>query len=97
MNGEIAVAIIGTGRIARVHAAAYQKVSRGRLVACTDPDPQAATRFGADFGVKVLPDLDAVLADDTIGAVLVATPFTQSRPSPRLRPASTSSARSRSR
>jgi myo-inositol 2-dehydrogenase/D-chiro-inositol 1-dehydrogenase len=66
--------MIGTGRIAQVHAAAYRRVARGRLVACTDPDAAAARRFAEDFGVKVLPDFDAVLADDTIDAVLVASP-----------------------
>ncbi len=68
------LALIGAGRIARVHAAAYRKVAGARLTACTDPVPAAAAGLAADFGLTVLPDLDAVLDEASIDAVIIASP-----------------------
>ncbi len=68
------VALIGAGRIARVHATAYLRVAGARLVACTDPVPEAAAGLAADFGLAVFPDLDAVLGDPGIDAVIIASP-----------------------
>ncbi|MEU3983752.1 Gfo/Idh/MocA family oxidoreductase [Streptomyces sp. NPDC026672] len=74
MSKDVSVALVGAGRIARVHAAAYERVHGGRLTACTDPVTAAADALAEDFSLKVAPDLDALLADDTIDAVLVASP-----------------------
>ncbi|SDL73728.1 Gfo/Idh/MocA family protein [Nonomuraea jiangxiensis] len=71
---EVNVALVGAGRIARVHAAAYQGLSLGRLVACTDPVEAAAEGLARDFGLRVAPDLDALLADPDIDAVVIASP-----------------------
>jgi len=68
------VALVGAGRIARVHAAAYRQVARGRLVACTDPNETAAEDLARDFGLKVAPDLDALLADQAVDALIIASP-----------------------
>ena len=35
---RISVALVGAGRIARVHAAAYRQVDVADLTACTDPN-----------------------------------------------------------
>jgi myo-inositol 2-dehydrogenase/D-chiro-inositol 1-dehydrogenase len=71
---RVNVALVGAGRIARVHAAAYRGVAPGRLVACTDPVEAAAEGLARDFGLEVAPDLDALLADPDIDAVLIASP-----------------------
>jgi myo-inositol 2-dehydrogenase/D-chiro-inositol 1-dehydrogenase len=71
---EVNVALVGAGRIARVHAEAYRTVARGRLVACTDPVAEAARSLADDYDLKVAPDLDALLADPAIDAVLIASP-----------------------
>ncbi|GIF47340.1 myo-inositol 2-dehydrogenase/D-chiro-inositol 1-dehydrogenase [Asanoa ferruginea] len=68
------IAVVGTGRIARVHAEAYKHVSGGRLTTCTDPINTAAEAFATDYGLTIAPDLDAILADDTVDAVLLASP-----------------------
>lgn len=73
-GNEVRVALVGAGRIAKVHAHAYRNVSRGRLVGCTDPDAPAAAKLAADFDLKVYDDLDALLADDGVDAVLIASP-----------------------
>jgi myo-inositol 2-dehydrogenase/D-chiro-inositol 1-dehydrogenase len=71
---EVRVALVGAGRIARVHAEAYRSVARGRLVACTDPVAAAATALAGDYDLTVVPDLDTLLADPEIDAVLIASP-----------------------
>src|SRR6185437_8281451 len=68
------VALIGAGRIARVHAAAYRKVSGGRLTVCTDPAAGTAERLASDFGLATASDVDAVLGDPGIDAVIIASP-----------------------
>jgi myo-inositol 2-dehydrogenase/D-chiro-inositol 1-dehydrogenase len=74
MTTDVRVVAIGAGRIARVHAAAYRSVSRGRLVGCTDPATDVADKLAADFDLRVYPDLAAVLDDGTVDAVLIASP-----------------------
>jgi myo-inositol 2-dehydrogenase/D-chiro-inositol 1-dehydrogenase len=71
---DVNVALIGAGRIARVHAEAYRHVSRGRLVACTDPVEEAARALSRDYGLTVAPDLDALLKDPDVHGVLIASP-----------------------
>jgi myo-inositol 2-dehydrogenase / D-chiro-inositol 1-dehydrogenase len=71
---DVHVAVVGSGRIAGVHARALAKVARGRLVACADLDPEVAQRFAGEHGLTVLPTLADVLADPEIDAVLIATP-----------------------
>jgi myo-inositol 2-dehydrogenase/D-chiro-inositol 1-dehydrogenase len=71
---DINVALVGAGRIARVHAEAYRHVSRARLVACTDPVEAAAQALARDYGLTVAPNLDALLKDPDIHGVLVASP-----------------------
>ena len=71
---EVEVALVGAGRIARVHAEAYRSVARGRLVACTDPVAEAAQGLARDYDLAVAPDLDALLADPDVDALLIASP-----------------------
>ena len=71
---NVRVALVGAGRIAKVHAAAYGRVARGSIVAVTDPIAAAAESMAAANGYEVMPDLESVLADPTIDAVLLATP-----------------------
>ncbi|MGH7903144.1 MAG: Gfo/Idh/MocA family protein [Candidatus Dormibacteraceae bacterium] len=74
MPAEVRLALVGTGRIGRVHAGSYARVARGRLVACTDLVPESAQRFGRDFGLEVCPDLDSILRRGDIDGVIIATP-----------------------
>jgi predicted dehydrogenase len=66
-------AIVGTGEAARAHAAALRDCGGARLVACLSRRPDAAARFAADAGCRGETDLDAVLNDDSVAAVIVAT------------------------
>ena len=64
--GEVRVGIIGSGRIARTHAAAYKTVARGRLTACTDAIPESARTFAAENGLKVFDSMEAIGADELV-------------------------------
>jgi myo-inositol 2-dehydrogenase/D-chiro-inositol 1-dehydrogenase len=66
--------ILGSGRIARVHAKAYQSVARGALTACADIKREAADALAKDFGLKVHADAAALFAAKELDAVLIATP-----------------------
>lgn len=74
MSEDVAVGIVGTGRIARVHAAAYGNVRGGSLVSCMDVDERTARTFAVDFGLKTVDSFQAMLDDPEIDAVLLATP-----------------------
>jgi len=74
MDNNIRIGLIGAGRIARVHANAYQTVSGGKLVACADVVLQAAQAFGQDFGLDAYQDYQEMLARPDIDAVIIATP-----------------------
>jgi myo-inositol 2-dehydrogenase/D-chiro-inositol 1-dehydrogenase len=70
----VKTALVGAGRIARVHAEAYRTVARGQLVACTDPNTGAAQQLASDYGLVVKNDLEAILDNDEIDAVIIASP-----------------------
>jgi myo-inositol 2-dehydrogenase/D-chiro-inositol 1-dehydrogenase len=70
----VRVGLIGAGRIAQVHAAAYKRIARGEIVAVTDPILPAAERMSREHGYELSPTFGDILADDSIDAVLLATP-----------------------
>jgi myo-inositol 2-dehydrogenase/D-chiro-inositol 1-dehydrogenase len=71
---SVRVGLIGAGRIAQVHAAAYQRIARGSIVSVTDPILPAAQKMSAEHGYELSPTFGDILADDSIDAVLLATP-----------------------
>jgi myo-inositol 2-dehydrogenase/D-chiro-inositol 1-dehydrogenase len=71
---SVRVGLIGAGRIAKVHAAAYERIARGTLVSVTDPVTAAADALGGEYGIAVAHTMSDVLGDDSVDAVLLATP-----------------------
>jgi len=69
------VALVGVGRIGRVHANAIRRQSGiGRLVVC-DPDGTAAARAASDFGAAAAyDDVDRMLSSEQLDVVHVCTP-----------------------
>lgn len=70
----VTIGLVGAGRIARVHAAAYQRIARGRITTVTDPIAAASASLARDYGYDVAESFEAMLADPTIDGVLLATP-----------------------
>jgi predicted dehydrogenase len=79
------IGIVGAGGFARFALAAFMDVPGIRPVAVTDIDPVAAGNMGQALGIAVYPDLAALLAEDHIDLVYIATPpdqhYAQSRQS----------------
>jgi myo-inositol 2-dehydrogenase/D-chiro-inositol 1-dehydrogenase len=66
--------LIGCGRIGRVHADSVTVSPRAELARVVDPVEAAAREVGERFGAPSGTDVDAVLGDPAIDAVVVASP-----------------------
>ncbi len=69
----IKIALIGAGRIAKVHSKAIAASTDAELVAVTDALPEAARALALATGSKAA-EPDAIAADKSVDAVLVCTP-----------------------
>lgn len=67
------LALLGAGRIGKVHAQAIASDSRAKLVAVVDAVAEAAQAIADQAGCKVS-TVDAILADPEIDAVVICTP-----------------------
>ena len=66
-------ALLGCGRIGRVHARNIAAHPRAELVTCYDVAGSAAAGLAAELGAGQAHSVDAALADARVGAVLVAS------------------------
>ena len=69
---KVSAAVIGLG-VGEQHARAVAAHPRARLAAVHDLDPERSARLVAAIGGKVAPSYDAILADEGIDAVVLAT------------------------
>ena len=70
---KVRVGLIGAGSIGVRHMKAMEEVPEITLVAIADPSP-AAVRIGAAQNIPIYPDAGAMLAQDGLDAVIIATP-----------------------
>ena len=70
----VRVALFGCGRIGRVHADSIAAHPRAELAWVCDPIEVAAREVAALYGSAATTDVDAVLADPRVDAVVVASP-----------------------
>jgi predicted dehydrogenase len=70
----IRAAIVGLGRWGRNLVEASTGHARLKIVRAVEPELEGAQDFCAEHGLQLTDDLDAVLADPSIDAVLLATP-----------------------
>jgi predicted dehydrogenase len=69
------VGVLGLGRMGRVHARNLAGRAAGCELACVcDLDAELGERVAGELGVPFVADPEAVLADDGVDAVVVATP-----------------------
>ncbi len=66
-------AVLGAGRIGKVHAAAIAAVPGASLVAISDPVAAAAEAIRAQFGAEIR-SIDAILASRDVDAIVICTP-----------------------
>ncbi len=69
----IRMAVLGCGRIGRIHAANLARHPQARLVSVSDPDAAASAAVVAETGAALRP-LDEALAAADVDALVVATP-----------------------
>ena len=70
----IRVAVLGAGRIGRIHAANAAANPRARLVAVADPVAAAVRSLADRLGCAATTDSEELLARDDIDAVVIGTP-----------------------
>ena len=67
------VAVVGVGEFGRNHVRVWRELEGAELVGIVDTDTDRAAKIAAEFGTRVLPDLDALAAEKT-DAVSLAVP-----------------------
>ena len=68
------VGLVGAGWAGQEHCASLAGIDDARLVAVVDPDAPAAAALAARHDASVLPSVEAMLGDDLVDALVVATP-----------------------
>lgn len=70
----IGVAVLGAGRIGRIHATNAAASPRARLVAVSDAIPAAAGSLASELGCEASTDSEALIARRDVDAVVIGTP-----------------------
>ena len=70
----IGIAVLGCGRIGRLHAGNLARHARARLAAVFDVIPEVAQQTAAELAAPRADSVEQVLADREVAAVVVATP-----------------------
>lgn len=74
------VAVIGAGRIGKVHAATVASHPGAQLVAVCDPMGTAAQDLAALYGAKAYLEADELFADPDVDAVIIGSPTAMHAP-----------------
>lgn len=69
----VAIAVLGCGRIGRMHARNLARHSRGKLVSVFDIVPESASQAAGELGVTAARSVEEILNDSKVKAVLIAT------------------------
>jgi len=69
----VGMAVLGCGRIGRMHARNLSQHPRVELISVFDIVPESAADTAAELGVKASPSVEEILADPKVHAVLIAT------------------------
>jgi myo-inositol 2-dehydrogenase / D-chiro-inositol 1-dehydrogenase len=69
----IGFAVLGCGRIGRMHARNIRAHARAELVTCYDLAADAAQATARELGIAPAPSIEAVLSDPRVQAVFIAT------------------------
>jgi myo-inositol 2-dehydrogenase / D-chiro-inositol 1-dehydrogenase len=69
----VRIAVLGCGRIGRMHAANIARHPRASLAAIYDIEPAAAAAVGRECGLEPAASIEEILGSDAVDAVLIAT------------------------
>lgn len=70
----IGIAVLGAGRIGKIHAANVAANPRARLIAVADPFAEACEPLAQRYGAEAMSDPMAAIARDDVDAVVIGTP-----------------------
>src|ERR1035437_6513251 len=73
MNRKVRIAVVGCGKVAHLHAAALGELPEAEFVAVTDVVFQRACEFAARYRVRAYTDLESLIEDSRVEAVIVCT------------------------
>src|ERR1700688_2661056 len=71
---RVRTAVVGCGKVGRIHADALRDVAEAEFVAVSDSDAGRAGAFAAKYGVRPYSDLGALLREAGAEAVILCTP-----------------------
>ncbi len=74
MTASLNLGVIGLGRAFTLMLPTFVADPRIRMVAASDPRPDARERFAQEFGAKVYEGAEALCADPDVKAVYIASP-----------------------
>lgn len=74
MTNTLGIALMGTGRMAQVYGPKIDAHPGLRLEVIFNPRRSSAERAAAEYGGRPMDDVDMVLADPRVDAVIIATP-----------------------
>ena len=74
MKRKVKIGLVGTGEIGQVHAEAHSENDGIELSIAALIHPEAEGRFSQQYGARLHPSLDELLADETIDAVDICLP-----------------------
>lgn len=74
MNGKVRIAVIGAGMMGRSHINDILTLENTELAAVCDANYELASQFAAQSQINAYSDFRAMLDNETLDAILVATP-----------------------
>jgi predicted dehydrogenase len=70
----VRVGLIGCGKVGQIHAAALRDIAEADLTAVCDVSAERAKAFADRFGTRGYADVDAMLSEGKVEAVVIGTP-----------------------
>ncbi|WP_338581473.1 inositol 2-dehydrogenase [Pseudomonas sp. MAG733B] len=70
----VGIAVLGAGRIGKIHAANVAASPFAKLVAVADPFGNAAQQLAEQFGADAMTDCEAAIDRDDVQAIVIGTP-----------------------
>lgn len=70
----VRTALVGCGKVGQIHAAALRELPQSQFVAVCDRDAARAASYAERDGVQAFTDLDAMLREAAVQAIVVCTP-----------------------
>ena len=71
---KVRTAIIGCGKVGRIHANALSNLSESEFVAVSDLNIESAQKMAAEYGVQPFNDVSTMVAETNVRAVIICTP-----------------------